>query len=144
MKKIGIILMLVLGINQMLFAQDLVNKENGINKSVFETQTLPKRNYIEIQFGKKNEMKFWLKNLNDIKAIRNVDSLLNLFLADILPFNDSLSRPTADARKIQYYLTQETRNLQFKAYPAQEEVYTISKDKQIRAVKLRQDTVEFL
>jgi hypothetical protein len=144
MKKTIIVLMLAMGISHYSFAQDLIHEQNGINKSVFDEEIIRKRNYIEIQFEKKNKLRFWLKNLNDLKTIRDIDSLVNLFLEDIQPFADSLSRPTADARKIQYYLTQENRNFQFKSYPAQEEVYTISKDKQIKAVKIRQDTVEIM
>ena len=89
MKKIISLLMLVTGINGKTIAQDEPATSNA-DRIFNMPQGYPKRSFT-VDLGKGNKMQIDLTDIEDLDRFKNIDSLLRIFLQDIVPLKDSLS-----------------------------------------------------
>ncbi|MBN9385721.1 MAG: hypothetical protein J0H74_33510 [Chitinophagaceae bacterium] len=91
MKKFFCTVLTLLSIMGTLYAQHQVRA--GIKTFGISSDNLERRFWIDM--GKGNQLCLELEDQEDISRFTNVDSLLMVFLADMKPFNDSLSDPLA-------------------------------------------------
>jgi len=90
-------MMLATGINGTIMAQRKVSADD----KAFEVPEASLYYRFHIDLGKGNSMQLELGELEDVRYFKNTDSLLAVFLSDMVPFKDSLSDELA-AKRIDY------------------------------------------
>jgi hypothetical protein len=96
MKRIISVLMLVTGINGKTIAQNEPTLTNA--DKVFNLPNGYLKRSFTADLGKGNKMQIELTDLEDLDRFKNIDSLLRIFLQDMIPFKDSLSDELASKR----------------------------------------------
>jgi len=141
MKKFISLLMLVISINGKTIAQEeapLTNADRIFN--------IPpgylKRSFI-VDLGKGNKMQIELSHIDDLKQFKNIDSLLHIFLQDMIPLKDSLADEMAS--KHIDYLTDELgrKKIRIQLHKPGGSSFLLQQGN-LSALKLEQDTVSFL
>lgn len=140
MKKIISLLMLVTGITGKTIAQN--EKAASNTNKIFNMPT----DYLKIAFttdlGKGNKMQIELTNISDLDKFKNIDSLLGIFLQDIIPLKDSLSDDLSS--KHIDYLTDELGRKKIRIRVSKPDGASfLLQQGSLSALKLEQDTVVF-
>ena len=141
MKKIISLLMLVISITGTAIAQKepvVANADRIFN--------IPS-NYLKRSFtadlGKGNKMQIDLTNIEDLERFKNIDSLLRIFLQDIIPLEDSLSDELA-SKRIDYFTDEMGRKKIRIRLSKPDGASFLLQQGNLSALKLEQDTVIFL
>jgi len=140
MKKIISLLMLVTGITGKSIAQEepaISNADRIFNMPA----DYPKRSFT-VDLGKGNKMQIDLTDIQDLDRFKNIDSLLRIFLQDIIPLKDSLSGELVSKRID--YLTDEigTKKIRIRISKPDGASFLLQQGN-LSALKLEQDTVIF-
>lgn len=141
MKKIISLLMLVISITGTAIAQKepvVANADRIFN--------IPS-NYLKRSFtadlGKGNKMQIDLTDIEDLERFKNIDSLLRIFLQDIIPLEDSLSGELA-SKRIDYFTDEMGRKKIRIRLSKPDGASFLLQQGNLSALKLEQDTVIFL
>ena len=140
MKKIISLLMLVMSITGTAIAQ----KEPVVTNAdrIFNIPS----NYLKRSFtadlGKGNKMQIDLTDIEDLERFKNIDSLLRIFLQDIIPLEDSLSGELA-SKRIDYFTDEMGRKKIRIRLSKPDGASFLLQQGNLSALKLEQDTVIF-
>lgn len=140
MKKIISLLMLVISITGTAIAQ----KEPVVTNAdrIFNIPS----NYLKRSFtadlGKGNKMQIDLTDIEDLERFKNIDSLLRIFLQDIIPLKDSLSDELA-SKRIDYFTDEMGRKKIRIRLSKPDGASFLLQQGNLSALKLEQDTVIF-
>ena len=140
MKKIISLLMLVMSITGTAIAQ----KEPVVTNAdrIFNIPS----NYLKRSFtadlGKGNKMQIDLTDIEDLERFKNIDSLLRIFLQDIIPLEDSLSGELA-SKRIDYFTDEMGRKKIRIRLSKPDGANFLLQQGNLSALKLEQDTVIF-
>jgi hypothetical protein len=146
MKKIMYTLVLILGIKGMAFGQENGTSENttpggkdnvfGFSDGRFHTRFL-------IRLEKENKVRLDLLEHKDLARLPDIDSLLRIFIQDMVPFRDSLSDELT-TKRIDYKVDSSgRREIRIRQFAPPGSSYVIDKGN-LAALKLDQDTVYIL
>jgi hypothetical protein len=132
-----IALMLLCSINQALHAQD-----NSADK-VFNLPDDNLHRQFVFDLGEGNRMLIELEDLRDLKQVRNVDSIVRVFINDLKPLKDSLTDELVSYR-IDYLVEQsEHKKIRLQRFHANGNSFTVNNG-DVAALKLEQDTINLL
>lgn len=139
MKQFICCLVLLASITGTVLSQDQRSKSD----EVFD---LP-ANYAQRRFmfdlGKGNRMQIELASIDDLKYVSNIDSLIQIFLADLDPLRDSLGEDVY-ARKIDYRLDSTGINkMRIQNFKEKGSTFVVQNGEAAH-LKLQQDTIHFL
>ena len=138
MKKLFGLLMLSFSITGNAFAQ---KEEYPVKPGkIFDLEpSYFKRNYL-IALGKGNNMQVEVAELSDLEQLKNIDTLLQLFLKDIIMFKDSLTDELS-SKRIDYIVDNNGKNkLRIQSTQPTGSTFLLQKGEQA-SLKLTQDTV---
>jgi hypothetical protein len=138
MKKIMITMMLATGITGAAFAQN----QKTVTEKIFEIDESNFERRFTIQLEKGNKVQIELKTLDDLEKIKNLDSLLAVFMEDLKLLKDSLPDDASSVR-IDYIANGNTKTVRVQKTAPQGSSFVIRKD-DLAALKLEQDTVNFI
>ncbi len=139
MQRKLLFLMLLTGICLQSIAQEI--KPNPEN--IFEIPSAIFQRSYTIELGKSNSMFIELYNLDDLSRLKNIDSLLTVFLADILPLKDSLGDELS-SKRIDYLIdVQGRKKIRLQIYKPKGNSYFLDKG-DLSALKLEQDTINII
>ena len=96
MKKNLLFVMLLSGIISQTFAQSSKDQQ-----SVFELQHNPFQRRFTFDLGKRDKMDIEISSMNDLHYLLNIDSIVQEFITDMEPLQDSILREPS-SRKIEY------------------------------------------
>jgi hypothetical protein len=141
MKKFISLLMLVTGINGKTIAQEEAPLTNA--DRIFNIPPGYMKRSFTVDLGKGNKMQIELSDIDDLKQFNNIDSLLRIFLQDMIPLKDSLADEMAFKRID--YLTDELgrKKIRIQLYKPAGASFLLQQGN-LSALKLEQDTVSFL
>lgn len=140
MKKIIILLMLVTGITEKAIAQDETTMSNA--DRVFNVPADQVKRSFTANLGKGNVMKIELTDIEDLERFKNIDSLVKIFLQDMIPLKDSLADELS-SRHIDY-LTDELGRKKIRIRTSKPEGSSfLLQQGNLAALKLEQDTIVF-
>jgi hypothetical protein len=138
MKHAILFVMLVVSIAGQTFAQ---NGSTNTEKTFEPGPGFAHRKFM-IDIGKGNKIQIELTEVEDLGYILNIDSLIEVFVADIKPFKDSLEDELT-SKKIDYRIdSSNNKKIRIQQFAPAGFSYTI-KDGEPAALKLEQDTVNF-
>lgn len=138
MKHALLLLMLATSIGRLTFAQD--GKTN--TEKTFELNSDFAHRRFLIDIGKGNKIQIELTEAEDLDYLVNIDSLLEVFVADIAPFKDSLADEMT-TKKIDYRIDSfKVKKIRIQQFAPDGLTYTINQGEPA-ALKLEQDTVNF-
>jgi len=140
MKKIISLLMLVTSITGTAIAQD----ETAITNAdrIFNMPPGYLKRSFMVDLGKGNKMQIELSNIEDLDRFKSIDSLLQVFLQDMIPLKDSLSDELASKRID--YLTDEMGRKKIRIRVSKPDGASfLLQQGSLSALKLEQDTVVF-
>ena len=140
MKKIIVLLMLVTGITGKAIAQDETTMSNA--DRVFNIPADQVKRSFTANLGKGNVMKIELTDIEDLERFKNIDSLVKIFLQDMIPLKDSLADELS-SRHIDY-LTDELgrKKIRIRTSKPQGSSFLLQQGN-LAALKLEQDTIVF-
>lgn len=141
MKKIISLLVLVTSITQSAIAQQepaLLNTDK-----TFEVPANALNRRFTVDLGKGNKMQVELSDIADLDRFTNIDSMLRVFLQDIIPFKDSLSDELSSKRID--YVTDELgrKKIRIQLFKPKGSSFLLQPGN-VAALKLEQDTVNFM
>lgn len=141
MKKIISLMMLVTGISGTTIAQEQPASSNA--DKIFEIPSdFAKRSFM-VDLGKGNKMQIDLSEIEDLGRFRNIDSLLAVFLQEIVPLKDSLSDELA-SKRIDYVTDEMGRKkIRIQVFKPKGSSFLMQQGN-LSALKIEQDTVCFL
>ena len=138
MKKIMILLMHVTCITGNLCAQTSISD----NSFKVPDHIVMSRRF-DVKLGKGNLMKMEFTAIEDLETMKNIDSLLQVFLTDILPLKDSLSNPLT-SKRIDYVTDAEGRKkIRFQQFAEKGASFLIS-DGELASLRTAQDTINLI
>lgn len=140
MKRTFALLMLAISINGKTIAQD--EPVPGKTDRFFNmpTDNITRSFYADL--GKGNKMQISVTDIDDLQRFKNADSLLLIFLHDMLAFTDSLRDETA-SRRIDYFTDELGRKqIRIRLNKPQGSAFLIQQD-QVAMLKMEQDTISF-
>jgi len=141
MKKIIAMLMLVTGITGKTFAQE----EAVLTKTeqTFNMQPDYFKRKFTVDLGKGNKMQVAVSDMEDLNKIKNVDSLLRLFLQDMQPLKDTLEDATV-SRRIDYVSEANgLHKIRIQLFKPKGSSFLVDNG-ELASLKLEQDTVNFI
>lgn len=140
MKKIISVLVLVTGTTIQAIAQQETVLTN--TAKIFEMPAGEVNRRFTVDLGKGNTMQVELSDIADLDRFANIDSLLRVFLQDIIPLQDSLADETA-AKRIDYVTDELGRKkIHIRIFKPVGSGYILQSG-EVSALKLEQDTVHF-
>lgn len=141
MKKIISLLVLVTSINGKTIAQEEPPLTNA--DRIFNIPPGYLKRSFTVDLGKGNKMQIELSDIDDLKQFKNIDSLLRIFLQDMIPLKDSLADEMA-SRRIDY-LTDDLgrKKIRIQLHKPAGSSFLMQQGN-LSALKLEQDTVSFL
>ena len=140
MKK-TIYFLTLLSINWPCFAQD-DNRKTNTDKT-FELPPNYAERRFTIELGNGNKLQIELVKMSDLNAFVNMDSVLRVFFRDIEPLKDSLNNELTNKR-IDYLIDSTgIKKIRLQQFMPQGSSFLV-KDADIAALKLEQDTINFL
>jgi len=138
MKKTICFLMLLISITEILCAQS--NKSDKVFE-VPENIIITRRFWINLD--NRNKMQIELSDINDLDALANIDSLLQIFLTDIAPLKDSFINPLT-SKRIDYITdAQGRKKMRFQQAPAKGASYLLNKG-ELASLRTEQDTIHII
>jgi hypothetical protein len=142
MKKLFYVLVLLGSISGELHAQNFGFKVSNASKRFDITDWNFVRRF-QIDLGRGNKLQIELKDLADLDRIRNLDSILNVFLQDIEPLKDSFSEELT-AKRIDYLIDSTgKKEIRFQQFKPEGSSFVLNKG-DLAALKLEQDTVNLI
>ena len=137
MKKL-FFLVLILSITSESFAQYQPNSE-----SIFEVPASKIKRSFLIELGRSDKMQIELTDIKDLANIRNVDSIVALFLRDIRPLKDSLTEGIF-SRRIDYIVdTTSQKKIRMQKFTTASSHFAVI-DGSVSLLKLEQDTITII
>lgn len=140
MKRIISLLMLVTGITGKAIAQ----QEKAVSNAdkIFNMPADYLKRSFTADLGKGNQMQIELTDIEDLGRFKNIDSLLRIFLQDMIPFKDSLADELSSKRID--YLTDELGRKKIRIRVSKPAAASfLLQQGNLAALKLEQDTVVF-
>jgi hypothetical protein len=139
MKRIIFLMMLSVSIKGSLYAQD---KTTNTDKKFELSQDAFTRRFA-IDLGKGNQLQIELKEMADLDRLKNMDSILRIFLQDIEPLKDSLADELT-SKRIDYVIdTTGRKEIRFQQFQPKGSSFLMDKG-ELAALKLEQDTVNII
>ena len=139
MKKIVMTMMLAASITGAAFAQN----ERTVTEKTFEIDQANFERKFTVNLEKGNKVQIELKSMEDLDKIKNLDSLLAVFMQDLKLLKDSLPDDATSVR-IDYIATGTgTKTVRIQKHAPQGSSFVIRKD-DLATLKLEQDTVNFI
>jgi hypothetical protein len=141
MKKIIGLMMLAASITQTAIAQE----ENSGTKTdrTFEIPADYFKKRFTIDLGKGNKMQVELSDIADLDRIKNIDSILRVFLQDIAPLKDTLSDELSSKRIDYLFDTSGKKKMRLQIFKPKGSSFLLQQG-DIASLKLEQDTVNFI
>ncbi|MBW8683845.1 hypothetical protein [Chitinophaga rhizophila] len=134
-------LMLLTSITGTLYAQNQQPASNEDRVFDIPQQEINKRFLISLDKGGK--MQIELVDLKDLDRVGNIDSLLNLFLRDLVPLKDSLTDELS-VKIIDYVMEPPAaKKIRLRQFRPSGSSYLVQQG-DVAALKLEQDTVHFI
>ncbi|HEY4156028.1 MAG TPA: hypothetical protein VGM24_11390 [Puia sp.] len=141
MKRIILLMMLVTSIKESLFAQENPTVSNTDKKFELSSDKFTRRFLIDL--GKGNKLQIELKDMADLDRLKNMDSILRVFLQEIEPLRDSLSDELS-SKRIDYTMDSMGRKeIRIQQFRPKGSNFLINKG-DLASLKLEQDTVNFI
>jgi hypothetical protein len=141
MKKIIGWLVLGISITGKVCAQEKTGTASlTITDKTFEipANTITRRFFIDL--GKGNKMQLELTALEDIDRIKDIDSLVKVFLHDIIPLKDSLADELTPKRIDFVIDSMGRKKIRLQQYPSKGSSFLVDGN-DVAALKLEQDTI---
>ncbi|MEP6583705.1 MAG: hypothetical protein ABJA90_05550 [Ginsengibacter sp.] len=137
MKKIIFALMLFMSITSNLCAQSDADKVFEVPSNI----AINRRFYINLEKGNKLEIE--LTDMTDLGTISNIDSLLNVFIADITPLKDSLTDPLT-SKRIDYVTDAKgKKKIRLQQFQQKGNSYLLNNG-ELASLKTAQDTINII
>ena len=136
MKKIIIVIALLISAKENLFAQ------TSNTEKTFELPANNIKRKFLISLDKGDKMQIELTDISDIKYLRNVDSLVKMFINDVKALKDSLLiQDELISRRIDYIIdTSSRKKIRILKFPQTGSSFLVDKS-DIALLKLEQDTI---
>ncbi|HRH47221.1 MAG TPA: hypothetical protein PLP23_00640 [Panacibacter sp.] len=139
MKKAISLLMLLTGITVNLCAQ--TNSRSDKAFQVPENIIINRRFYINLDKGNKLEIE--ITDITDLQRIVNIDSLLQVFAADIAPLKDSIADPLT-SKRIDYITdAQGRKKMRFQQFQPKGATFLLNKG-ELASLRTEQDTIHII
>ncbi|MEO5995991.1 MAG: hypothetical protein ABIN89_04675 [Chitinophagaceae bacterium] len=139
MYKVIYCLMLVISITGQTHAQ---NERTTNSDKVFELNSNIFHRRFQIDLGKGNKMQIELNDIADLDRITNPDSLLRVFVNDILPLKDSLSDELTSKRIDYINDPAGIKKIRIQQFKPKGSSFVVNHG-ELAAMKVEQDTVNF-
>src|ERR1019366_4786303 len=137
MKKTICVLMLLTSITKSICAQSNNDKAFEVPGNII----IVKRFYVNLENG--NKMQIELSDFADLERVANIDSLLQIFLQDIVPLKDSLADPLT-AKRIDYVTDARGRKkIRFQQFQPKGTSFLINKG-ELASLRTVQDTINII
>jgi hypothetical protein len=137
MKKTICVLMLLTSITESICAQSNNDKAFEVPGNII----IAKRFYVNLENG--NKMQIELSDFADLERVANIDSLLQIFLQDIVPLKDSLADPLT-AKRIDYVTDARGRKkIRFQHFQPKGTSFLINKG-ELASLRTVQDTINII
>jgi hypothetical protein len=141
MKRALSLMVLALGIAGSVYAQENRTPSNTDKKFERSPDDFTRRFLIDL--GKGNKLQIELKDMADLDHLRNLDSILRVFLQDTEPLKDSLADELT-SKRIDYVIESAGRKeIRFQQFKAKGSSFVMNKG-ELAALKLEQDTVNII
>ena len=138
MKKTITLLMLLTSITANLCAQS-----NRSDKSFEVPANIIISRRFFINLDKNNKLQIDLTDINDLNVVANIDSLLQVFLADIEPLKDSVADPLT-SKRIDYFTdAQGRKKIRFQQFQPKGASFLINKG-ELASLRTEQDTINII
>lgn len=138
MKKFSLLLVLVTGITAELCAQTTEDRRFEVPSYI----VINRRFYVALDHG--NRVKIEITDINDLEKIKNVDSLIQVFINDVSNLKDSLSDPLA-AKRIDYMTDESGRKrIRIQQFPAQASSFVLGREGELASLRTAQDTLHMI
>lgn len=139
MKKIIVLLMLSTSITATVCAQSNSKADKAFELP--ENIIIQRRFYVNLENG--NKMKIELSDISDLEQLANIDSLLQIFLKDIIPLKDSLADPLT-SKRIDYITDAQSRKkIRFQQSQPKGASFLINKG-ELASLRTEQDTINII
>jgi hypothetical protein len=138
MKKVIVLLVLLISIKGNLCAQ------SSKSDKVFEVpeNVIINRRFV-VDLGKGNKFKMELTDITDLDRVANIDSLVQVYLADIAGLKDSLADPLT-AKRIDYIAdAQGRKKIRFQQFQPKGVVFLLNKG-DLSSLRTEQDTIHII
>ncbi|MEO6254045.1 MAG: hypothetical protein ABIO79_12100 [Ferruginibacter sp.] len=141
MKKNISLLMLAISITGTVIAQQEPALSN--TGKTFEVPADGLQRRFTVDLGKGNKMQIELSDIADLDRFSNIDSLLRIFLQDIIPLKDSLADELS-SKRIDYITDEQGRKkIRIQIFKPTGSSFLLQAG-DVAALKLEQDTVNFM
>lgn len=138
MKRILCVWMLLTGI-----AANLCAQTNRSDKAFEVPENIVFNRKFYINLDKGNKLTIELTDINDLKAVGNIDSLLQVFLMDIDQLKDSLADPLT-SKRIDYVTdAQGRKKIRFQQFQPKGATFLLNKG-DLASLRTEQDTVSII
>jgi len=137
MKKTICVLMLFISIAPNLCAQSNTDKVFEVPENIIIT----KRFYVNLENG--NKMQIELSDFSDLERVANIDSLLQMFLQDIVPLKDSLTDPLTAKRIVYVTDAQGRKKMRFQQFQPKGASFLINNG-DLASLRTEQDTIDII
>ena len=136
--KQTILLALIISATGSLCAQENYARTN--TDKTFEPPANSITRRFVVDLGKGNKMQLEVSNIDDVRHIRNIDSLVKIFLHDMEPLKDSLTNELA-AKRIDYAIDSMGRKkIRLQQYAPKGNSFLVDQN-DVAALKIEQDTI---
>jgi len=138
MKKLFMLLMLLTSIMAELCAQN----KSGQSFEVPGYIVFNRRFYINLDNG--NHMKIELSDISDLEKLKNIDSLLQVFITDISGLKDSLADPLT-SKRIDYIIDADNRKkIRLQQFQPKGNAYLLAQQGELASLRTEQDTIHII
>ncbi len=141
MKKIISLLMLVTSITVQTIAQEQPALSN--TDKTFDMPASSVNRRFTVDLGKGNKMQIELGDIADLHRFKNIDSLLRVFLQDIIPLKDSLGNELSSKRIDHVTDAMGRKKIRIQLHKPTGSNFLLQSG-EVAALKLEQDTVNFM
>src|SRR5436190_4269594 len=141
MKKIISLLMLSTSITGTTIAQEEPALSN--TDKTFDVPANSLKRKFTVELGKGNKMQIELSDIADLERFKNIDSLLRVFLMDIIPLKDSLSDELSSKRIDYNFGDPGAKKIRIQLFKPKGSSFLLQPG-DIASLKLEQDTVNFM
>ncbi|HEY5370957.1 MAG TPA: hypothetical protein VIJ75_18385 [Hanamia sp.] len=139
MKKTWMLLMLFTSITGSLCAQSNANTNNPFE--VPSDIIMHRRFYVNLDHG--NRMQIELTDIADLDKLKNIDSLLRVFIKDVTPLKDSFSAPITTKRLDYVTDTLGRKKIRFQQFYPKGSAFLVNKG-ELASLKTGQDTIDII
>ena len=138
MKKTFVLLMLITSIAAELCAQTKTDLTFEVPSNI----VFNRRFYIKLDNG--NSVRIELSDINDLEKVKNIDSLLQIFIADIAGLKDSLADPLT-SKRIDYVTDAAGRKkIRFQQFQPKGNAFLLGREGELASLRTEQDTIHLI